>query len=306
VKTQPVTYFSDGTRVEGLLQLPDQLATGERRAAVIICSGMQGLKEWVPARWWPSFVAAGYICLAFDYRGFGTSGGERGRFVPLEEVEDVQSSITFLQQQSQIDPGRIGLLGWGLGGGIVIETAARDPRVQAVACVNGLGDAGRATRDAVPYPVWQEWQDRIAKDRVERVLTGRSAKVPYREMTHPGSSGGTALTYAQFDRDLQSLGRDPIDTFSLAACEAYCNFKPERVVDRISPRPVLIAHGERNDFMPIDEAQSLYAKAKEPKELLIVPGAKHLEWIAPESPIREIYMGRIVDWFCRHLPAGAV
>jgi uncharacterized protein len=284
---------------------PVDLRPTEKRPAVIICSGFQGVKEWVPSRWWPQLVEAGYVCLAFDYRGFGTSDGDRGRMIPDEEIADVRNSITFLQQQPEIDGDQIGLLGWGLGGGIVVATAALDPRVAAVACVNGLGDAGRTVRDAVPYPVWLELQDRLAGDRVKRVMTGKSDHIPYRDVTHPGGVlkvVDSISGYAQFPKDLQSIGKEPVETFSLQSAEAYYNFRPELEVQQISPRPLLIVHGSANSFMPIDEAHSLYARAGDPKDLLIIPGAKHLEWIDPTSPFHKPYVGRVVDWFRSRLP----
>ena len=79
--------------------------------------------------------------------------------------------------QPDLDPERIGLVGWGLAGGIVIQLAAEDRRVRAVACLNGVGDAGRAVRDSRAYADWLAMQDRIAQDRVQRVLTGQSQLV---------------------------------------------------------------------------------------------------------------------------------
>jgi uncharacterized protein len=141
--------------------------------------------------------------------------------------------------------------------------------------VNGLGDAGRTVRDAVPYPVWLELQDRLAADRVKRVMTGNSDHIPYRDVTHPGgvlkaveqSSG-----YAQLAEDMHSTGKKPVETFSLPSAEAYYDFRPELEVGRISPRPLLIVHGSGHPYMPIDEADRLYARDEEPKDLLIIPG----------------------------------
>jgi alpha-beta hydrolase superfamily lysophospholipase len=303
-----VQYYSDGVRLEGLIVAPADLRPNDRRPTVIICSGFQGVKEWVPSRWWPQFVEAGFVCLAFDYRGFGTSDGERGRIVPEEEIADVRCSITFLQQQPEVDPRRISLLGWGLGGGIAIAAAARDTRAIAVACVNGLGDGGRTVRDAVPYPAWLDMQERLAADRVKRVMTGQSDHVPYREVTHPGgllTAVEQSSGYAQLSNDGRSAGKVPVETFSLQSAEAYYHFRPEVEVGQISPRPVLIVHGASNPYMPVDEAHRLYARAGEPRELLIIPGGKHLEWIEPTSPLHRPYVARVVEWFRRRLPVAA-
>jgi alpha/beta superfamily hydrolase len=50
---------------------------------------------------------------------------------------------------------------------------------------------------------------------------------------------------------------------------------PIRWIDGISPRPLLLVHGDTDELVPVEHAYRLYHKAKEPKELSIVPGAKH-------------------------------
>jgi len=46
-------------------------------------------------------------------------------------------------------------------------------------------------------------------------------------------------------------------------------------IDRISPRPILLIHGDKDDLVPVEHAHRLYEKAGEPKELVIIPGAGH-------------------------------
>src|SRR5699024_6593098 len=125
------SFFSDGIRLDGILQCQDGETPPSGFPAVIVCSGYQGLKEWIPPEMWSDFTRAGFACLAFDYRGFGTSDGERGRLIPMEQVTDVSGALTWLAQQPEIDPDRIGLIGWGLGGGVAVQTAADDRRVRA-------------------------------------------------------------------------------------------------------------------------------------------------------------------------------
>ena len=286
-------------RLHGLLQLPDGPPPRQRWPVIVICSGFQGLKELIPAKLWGPFTAAGYACCAFDYRGFGTSDGERGRVVPHEQADDTHNAITMLQQQPDLDPERIGLVGWGLGGGIVVQAAAEDARVGAVACLNGVGDAGRAVRDSRPYADWLAMQDRLAADRVQRVLTGRSQLVSPWEVVPL-----EPLTRANVEEDMygnhEGFGVD----VSLRSAEAYYAFRPELVVDRISPRPLLIVHGVRNALHPISEARSLYEHAGAPKELIELPAAQHLDWIQPGDPQYAATVPRIIDWFQRHLPAA--
>jgi len=50
---------------------------------------------------------------------------------------------------------------------------------------------------------------------------------------------------------------------------------PIKWIDKISPRPLLLVHGDADELIPLGHAHKLYRKAKEPKELKIMPGAKH-------------------------------
>jgi alpha-beta hydrolase superfamily lysophospholipase len=299
MQTHHHEFYSDSIRLEGLLQLPDTLPN-EPVPVILLCSGFQGLKELIPAKLWEPFTSAGYACFAFDYRGFGTSDGERGRVLPQEQVEDIQSAITFLQQQPALDAKRIGLLGWGLGGGIVVQAGAEDDRVRAVACLNGVGDAGRSVRDSRTYADWLAMQDRIAHDRVQRVLTGRSQLVSPWDVVPLDPA-----TRVNVDEDMYgNHERFGVDV-SLQSAEAYYAFRPELAVDRISPRPLLIVHGVRNALHPIDEARSLYARAGEPKELIEVAEGHHLDWIQPGDPLYAATIPRIIGWFERQLPVKA-
>jgi fermentation-respiration switch protein FrsA (DUF1100 family) len=50
---------------------------------------------------------------------------------------------------------------------------------------------------------------------------------------------------------------------------------PLRWIDKISPRPLLLIHGNKDDLVPVEHARKLFEKALEPKKLLIIPGAGH-------------------------------
>jgi putative redox protein len=46
-------------------------------------------------------------------------------------------------------------------------------------------------------------------------------------------------------------------------------------ISRISPRPLLIIHGDKDEVVPVQDAEKLFELAKRPKELVIIPGAGH-------------------------------
>ena len=48
-----------------------------------------------------------------------------------------------------------------------------------------------------------------------------------------------------------------------------------READRVSPRPLLLAHGEADTRLPSYCSEQIYSWAEEPKELALYPGAGH-------------------------------
>lgn len=65
---------------------------------------------------------------------------------------------------------------------------------------------------------------------------------------------------------------------------------PINWIDRISPRPVLLVHGDADELIPLEHAHRLYEKAGDPKELRVIPGAGH------KLRIDETAMAAVLDW----------
>ena len=68
------------------------------------------------------------------------------------------------------------------------------------------------------------------------------------------------------------------------------------VVTEIAPVPLLIIHGDADPIVPVSHAHALYAPAREPKQLRILPGGKHVDSLArPEGRERFLeYLDRAV------------
>jgi dipeptidyl aminopeptidase/acylaminoacyl peptidase len=76
---------------------------------------------------------------------------------------------------------------------------------------------------------------------------------------------------------------------------------PKDIIGAISPRPVLIVGGELDPFVPEWMARLMFAAARDPKELYIVPGGHHADYaqVAPKE-----YAAHVVDFYRRTLTAG--
>ncbi len=55
----------------------------------------------------------------------------------------------------------------------------------------------------------------------------------------------------------------------------FKEISPIRFISKISPRPLLLLHGERDELIDPSQALRLYEKAREPKEFILIPGAGH-------------------------------
>jgi uncharacterized protein len=276
----PLPFFADGLRLDADLHLPGDASRGTSPPVLIAASGYQGLKVLHPERFARALTPRGYAVLTFDYRGFGASEGERGRLAPQDWTEDVRAAVDRLSGSELVDAKRIGLLGWALGGGVAIAEASEDPRVRAVAAINAIGDGERATRNMHDEASWQRLLERIDADRIRRAALGRS------EITSPWD-------IVRLDRDertspyvLDELYKAPGygSGVTLQSAELLLRFRPERVVSRLSGRPLLIVHGDGNELHRPEEARSLFDRAGEPKRLVYLEGAGHTEWMFDEHP----------------------
>ena len=113
---RPVSFYSEGFKLSGDVYTPEDLAPGEKRAAVLLCHGYTGVKDlYLPdnAR---VLNDAGYVAMTFDYKGWGDSEGSRSRLAPYSRVMDVQAAMTLLGMQPEVDPERLGLYGTSYGG----------------------------------------------------------------------------------------------------------------------------------------------------------------------------------------------
>ncbi len=278
MKCEHVTFFSNRSRLDGDLWLPPERTTPPY-PGLIGCSGYQGLKTIHPARFARSLTSLGYACLAFDYRGFGASEGERGRLVPQEQAQDVFAAVSFLCSRRDVDPSRLGLIGWGLGGGVAVTSAAGDPRVRAVAAINSVSDGARTTRRLHTEASWAQLVDEMTEDRVRRALTGCSRLVaPFRVLPMD------EITKGYVDDELYKAPGfgSPV---SFEAVDHLLRFRAEDLVGRISPRRLLLVHAAENLLYLPEESEALFDAAGQSKELVLLEGVGHTEWMFDDHPV---------------------
>jgi alpha-beta hydrolase superfamily lysophospholipase len=294
---QKVSFYSDGLRLDGMLYNPSGPPAGERRAGVALLPGYTYLKSLVLPDIAKALNAAGYVALVFDYRGFGGSEGPRWRLVPGEQVADARSALTFLADQPHVDAERLALVGVSLGGSNAIAAAALDSRVAAVAAIEAPANGERWLRGLRRYWEWDEFQAQLAQDRSRRVRTGESTRVHPLEIVLPDPESESFFEhlYGEFPEMRCEL--------ALETAEALIEFRPEDLVGRIAPRPVLLVHGAADRLVPPDESRHFFERAGSPRRLEILPGLGHFDWVLPSSSGFQSVTGGVVRFLQDVLPA---
>jgi fermentation-respiration switch protein FrsA (DUF1100 family) len=141
--------------------------------------------------------------------------------------------------------------------------------------------------------MWYELSQRLERDAARRVTTGEGERVDFSVLL-PGPA-----PLAPDDPTLVMYPEGyPLENLSLAA-----GFRPEAVIASISPRPVCLVGCLDDTVVSVEETESLYAAAREPKEITLFPSGNH---IGPMGPLVDETAALIDRFLSAHLsPAPA-
>ncbi len=134
---KPVSYKSGSETVNALLYTPH--GKGPFPALVVIHEWW-GLNDWVKEEA-SKLADQGYVTLAIDlYRGKVATTPEEAheimRGVPEDRANrDLLAASSYLRSQKNVDPKRVGSIGWCMGGGYSLDLAILDPQLK-VAVIN--------------------------------------------------------------------------------------------------------------------------------------------------------------------------
>lgn len=124
-----VTFQSGGVDCAAWLYTPEGKGPF---ATVVMGHGLGGIRQMRLDAFAERFQAAGYACLVFDYRHFGSSGGEPRQLLDINrQLQDWEAAIAYARSLPQLDENRVVTWGTSFGGGHSILTASRDHRLAA-------------------------------------------------------------------------------------------------------------------------------------------------------------------------------
>ena len=220
-------------------------------------------------------AAAGVATFIYTIRGYEESLDGAPFDQDIErEIRDHKHAITFLSDQPEIDPDRIGFLGISVRGGEAIALAATDRRLR---CVIGLVPmmSGRQTSerrygpDALAARYEEFKQDRL------NILHGQKPAtvltVPEDENDHR-SAFLSSRDFIRFTQKSAAAGVPSPKHYTLRSQEYLFAFEPQAYLPLISPTPLLMIVAE--DDKEVGTANQLrgYEAALEPKRLVMTSG----------------------------------
>ncbi len=305
VGSQKVTFDNGDVRMAGNLYLPANYDSRRKYPAIVVAHPWGGVKEQTSGLYAQQLARKGFVTLAFDASHYGESGGEPPDLEdPADRVQDIRSAVGYLASLPQVDASRIGAVGVCAGGGYTLHEAQNDPRVKAVAGVVAY-DIGDATRTGIRgSPV-------TAKDR-QKLLQGVAGQLnkeaagapvlvkqllPSRDQVNAGTPNFVreATDYYLTPRGAHPNARN---RFVVTSPGLHMAYYPLEHMALVSPRPVLLIAGERAETRKFSEAA--YAKARQPKELLLIHGASHFDLYDKPQYVTPA-VDKMAEFFGKHL-----
>lgn len=271
--------------VVGNLFAPKRLNRSAHNPAIIVGHPMGAVKEQSSNLYATKMAEQGFVTLAIDLPFWGESAGQpRNMVSPDLYAEAFSAAADYLGSQPFVDRNRIGVLGICGSGSFAVSAAKIDPRLRAVATVS-MYDMGSANRNALNHSLTVEQRKEIIAAAAEqRYVEFAGGEVAV--------AGGTDLVLTAdthpIQREFYDFYRTPRGEFTPAGASPqrttkptvtsnvkFMNFYPFNDIETISPRPMLFISGDQAHSREFSE--DAYARAAEPKELVWVPGAGHVD-----------------------------
>ncbi|MCP4404030.1 MAG: prolyl oligopeptidase family serine peptidase, partial [bacterium] len=186
----------------------------------------------------------GIASLRIDFRGWGESAGKMEESTIQTQIDDAATAYEYLKELSFVDPARIGVVGFSLGGGIAVVSAAQLPKRYAALVT--WSSVGNFKADFMS--LGQENFDRAAKEGVVTIDLG------WREVTL-GHGFFTSLELYGLQEEIKKY---PGSFLAIAGSEDFSNAYTDSYVAGAagSKKEAFILEGADHIFGVLGEDQS--------------------------------------------------
>ncbi len=259
-----------------------QPKTSSGKLAAIAVGGPFGaVKEQSSGLYAQTLAERGFVTLAFDPSYTGESGGEpRNVASPDINTEDFSAAVDFLGLQANIDRERIGIVGICGWGGMALNAVAVDKRVKAVVA-STMYDMTRVMskgyNDSVTLEQRTQALEQLGRQRWLDAEKGAPAYGPAMNELKGGEAQFLVdyHDYYKTPRGFHPRAVNSNGSWTQSTPLSFMNMPLLTYIKEISPRPILFIHGEKAHSRYF--AETAYAAAVQPKELMIISGANHTD-----------------------------
>jgi len=277
---------------------------GRKFAALAVSGPFGAVKEQASGLYAQTLAERGYVTLAFDPSYTGESGGEP-RNVPSPDIntEDFSAAVDFLGLQPFVDRERIGIVGICGFGGMGLNAAAVDKRIKAVVTTS-MYDMSRmmakGLMDSLTKEQRAQFLEQLSQQRWTDAEKGTPTPGP-RILPEKLADDADPITREFFDyyrtpRGFHKNAPNSSGAWTATGPMPFMNFPLLTYIDEISPRPILLIAGEQAHSRYFSE--DAYKAAAEPKELVIIKNANHVDLY---DRMDKIPFDKIAGFFDREL-----
>lgn len=255
-------YTDDGVTIDSVYEpttvVYDASTPPSSRLVFVIAHGFTGDLDRPHVRRVAKALSQYGAVVTFSFRGHGASGGRST--VGDREVLDLAAAVEWARS---LGHARVVTVGFSMGGSVVLRHAA---------LYRPDGDPGREGRTeahsdavvSVSAPARWYYRGTAPMRRVHWLITRPEGRLVGRYGLR------TRIHHREWD---------PVP------------LSPVEAVPKIAPVPLLIVHGDRDGYFPLDHPRMLADAAGDHGELWLEPGMGHAENAAPDE-----LLGRIGDW----------
>ena len=306
VTRQAVTFKNSyGITLAGDLYLPKN-STGKPSAALAISGPFGAVKEQSSGLYANQMAERGFVALAFDPSYTGESGGEpRNVASPDINTEDFSAAVDFLGLQTSVDRKRIGIIGICGWAGFALNATAVDKRVKAVATtsmydmsrVNAKGYYDKMTIEERTKALEQMSEQRW-KDAEKATPAPSTNNLPEKLQGGEPQFVVDYFNYYKTPRGFHPRSINSAGAWTATTPMSLMNMPLLTYIKEIAPRPVLLIAGEKAHSRYFSE--DAYKAAAGQKELMIIPGATHVDLY---DRLDVIPFDKLSAFFTQHLNA---
>lgn len=246
----------------------------------------------------------GFIALAFDPSYTGESGGEpRHVASPDINTEDFSAAVDYLGIQANVDRNKIGIIGICGFGGFALNAAAVDKRIKAVAATSMYDIPRAASKGYFDKVTLEERTKTLEQMSLQRWTDAENEKPVYGQCPNPDKLKGDEpqfvkdyFDYYKTERGFHPRSINSNSSWTITNSLSLMNMPILTYIKEISPRPILLIAGENAHSRYFSE--DAYKAASQPKELMIIPNAVHVDLY---DRLDVIPFNKLTEFFTKNL-----